>query len=441
MKPVMAILFSALLLIPAIPLSSAVDDSITDMTDSEIQNPLKQLQNGVPPDEILCRDDRILMLRPNSEYTCVYTTSVENLQMQEWQLSVVAHMQDSVMSNSTTLKITSEDFDQKQFGHGSGQKLIPPEMIITFPTHVKVGQTFMINYTYSWITTDQDGNVKPIASMGPLLEMIGDELQKPPTEIEIAELAGFFEMNFTMRWSMPDEFILISPEPTRAVNFLGDAHDPHVLKLYLYDLPYDFTKIHEGQFIVKMDKEMLHDIDIVAWNINGERIELYPKKQSSGIKFVTEHVDASEIWDYDNGRYSVIPPHTGPYVPPQPKEESIVVGASVDEGPMYLEKIHWDSFAIFLKDLVQQNENPQNMTRWLLDQNLTEKFVNDFLTEYPEFKTQNIPNGVMGQSSPPTSLFVIGKLLTYDRDNKVIPMHDVKAVHLKQQIMIFFIMV
>ncbi len=70
MKPVTAILFSVLLLIPAIPLGSAVD-SITGTTNSEIQNPLKQIQNGTSLDEIMCRDDRILMQRPNAEYVCV----------------------------------------------------------------------------------------------------------------------------------------------------------------------------------------------------------------------------------------------------------------------------------------------------------------------------------------------------------------------------------
>ncbi len=83
----MAILFSALLLIPAISLSNA-DDSIIATTNSDIPNPLKQIQNGTSLDEIMCRDDRILMLRPNSEPACVYDTTVGNLEMRGWNIFV-----------------------------------------------------------------------------------------------------------------------------------------------------------------------------------------------------------------------------------------------------------------------------------------------------------------------------------------------------------------
>ncbi len=81
----------------SVPLAFGQDTSDTrqglDDVEPYVISPLKQYNAGVLAEQIVCENNKTLMLRPNSEPACVYETSVEKLEMRNW---VVLYTQDTV---------------------------------------------------------------------------------------------------------------------------------------------------------------------------------------------------------------------------------------------------------------------------------------------------------------------------------------------------------
>ena len=252
--------------------------------------------------------------------------------------------------------------------HHSHTLHIDPIYTADFPATVNVGETFVVDYTYSWMEPDEDTGE---------LELIIDD-----------ENNIFYQENdYAFQILLPDEFSVVTPN-IDSINLMADTYVDHVLRLYFISVPYDFTPSNTGTIEFRLDKEMMYDEDYFRL-LDRTNSGLFIMKQNNGVKFVSEQ-DMGRMfnlsWDPDGHRYNSFPDHYEDYVP-QPKPEPRASNTSQE--PAYIPKSAWDVFTKFLR-AIQINPNPQNMTQWMLNQNFSQQFINDYFEEYPEFRVQSV---------------------------------------------------
>ena len=258
------------------------------------------------------------------------------------------------------------------FSSLKAESSIAPEFTFDFPKTVNIDQTFTIHYTYTWKDTDR---------------YFGSSI---PSDMERYD--NYFANNdYLLRFYLPDEFSMLSSNFT-TYNYLADLYEDHVLKKHFMFIPYEFTKDHQGSIQFRLDKEMTHDVDYMQIRTDPHSdISYFIIKQDNGIKFVSEDEMGQNVmigaWvqdaiaDYPERYQHFFITETNEYTPSIRTEKP---PANVVIGPQYLDDAGWQGFAKFLRT-VQINPNPSNMTQWLLDNNLSQEFIDDFFAEYPEF--------------------------------------------------------
>ena len=55
---------------------------------STIESPRKQMEKGVAPEDVVCREGKFLMKRPSDKIACVYGTSISVLENRDWELKI-----------------------------------------------------------------------------------------------------------------------------------------------------------------------------------------------------------------------------------------------------------------------------------------------------------------------------------------------------------------
>ena len=105
----------------------------------------------------------------------------------------------------------------------------------------------------------------------------------------------------------------------------------------------------------------------------------------SGLSFN----DTTQKWSRGDQEFETLPNGLPDYIPkPRPISQSAPPSNEI-RSPSYIPQIGWEHFAEFLRS-VEKNESIQITKEWLMDENLTEDFVDDFFNAYPEFLTKNI---------------------------------------------------
>ena len=264
--------------------------------------------------------------------------------------------------------------DKSTGGHGYQGFTRTPLYSLEIPNSINVGETVSINYTLSWFNPDGTS----------ILDGIIDEEER------------YDIVNSNVGIVIPDEFTVLNEDKTFFKTY-ADQYTPHTATWYEFNEGYS-TELISGSIDVRLDKEMMYDLDQFTVFIGGEHQGLITQKTDDGIvlRERSSFTDKSDIYTIntmgamfggeENGRYDVLYLQDVPHIPEFRTAQQTF---NEPQENLYIPREGWDTFSEFL-NLQIQNYNITNVRSWLLAQNLTENFVDDFFAEYPELRPQTI---------------------------------------------------
>ena len=334
-------------------------------------SPRDQLKNGTPINQIQCNENKILMESPTGKPVCLTQATSEKLIKRGYlPIEAVKTTQD----NADVIRGDSKSSVSRMI------KEPKPNLTFEFPREFVVGQPVTLNYTLQW-----EGDSK---------DYYKDRL--------------VHELFLTL----PEEF---STDATRSTLTLGEIYTPHTY--YSHDNLAPYSESTSGQMSITLTRPMTYEYD---WAKIGTDARYQIHKTDAGAIFKNDaHVyrgssssDGTEISlnfvDRDmrfikDGVHNPIPK-------PEPR-----VRAESGEVSDYVPKNIWEGFA----DFVRHNQNTYDVTDvqgFLLNtMKLSQRFVDDFFVEYPEFRTQSTDSGPSGQGGGPLQIFASGTCQMHDR--------------------------
>ena len=355
-----------------------------------VGSPYQQLASGIMIENIQCRDDRILVIRTNGSPACVTAITAEKTGWQIIDLASNMPAENQISSHKNTKQYFDLKFDNS--GHETGGSFLDPIVSFDIPQNIAVGETFDINYSISWI----DDNGEPLYP-------------------QYAALADPSHIVIKPQLLLPDEFTIVS-EGFSPFLVLADYNSPHLLVLYKGEgIVYDDSKIITGSIQVKLTEAMSYEKDnLIVYLYDGTSFQITSDANDdvtliAASELGTEYVDytlpdddlrSSVIYSIDTDTQSWhsagqsvssgadgLPIHVPPGELSQSAKSVSSTTESMSEEEKYIPEQNWEDFAQWLRDYTPNDTTP--MREWLLFENMSEKFVDDFLKEYPEFLIQN----------------------------------------------------
>ena len=204
---------------------------------------------------------------------------------------------------------------------------------------------------------------------------------------------------------------------------LGDIYSTHTMNRHILLDTYSDLKSGSGIVTITMTEQMMYNIDYARFHgdifensyyqtvktENGAKL-LYPARSTSVFALDPHDEYGKQFEIYYDTVYNNT--HT-PIPRPVPKAQSNI-------SPDYLEKYAWDDFAEFIK-FEQSFGNALNVTQYLISNGLSQQFIDDYLTAYPEFQTQGFNSDPSGASGPPLNIFASGTYHMHNRDGIRVP--------------------
>ena len=339
-----------------------------------VPSPLQQVRDGVPTGEVVCSNDRVLMVSQIGMPACVYATSTSDFLQRGFTMGSVQDV-PTVISNELPVRHTYES-DIKLGGHASsgGSGYFPVSYTIGLPDSFTIGETVSIPYSLSW--QYENGTTKY------------ERLGLPTPDVYEGQLGMLIS----------DEFTVLDDNAVTVVGY-GDRYSPHTgAMIYITTTSSEMT--YNGTLNLRLDTAMYHDRDTILFLMYSDVYHFQVQRTDTGVNLVDtilltdpydlEQVRSSYYPPYMNDpseRYSVFyrpvngtfthvqeeqPSNTEPRAPEPPQEN------------LYIPKHGWPDFAEFLRSEIEFR-NITNAGDWMIENSLSEEFVTDFLTQYPEF--------------------------------------------------------
>ena len=336
------------------------------LAEAEIPSPLKQFQQGIPIEETQCRDARTLMSSPSGRPACVYDISVSILEQRGF-IKVATTDRAELKTGDEQTTFTYHNNKPRYGGHSSiGPTASIPIYTIGIPTStIAVGETVSMPYTISWVHPN-----------GTLVIDAGDRTDQLFTTVVVM---------------VSDEFTVLN-EDKQFIWKYADRYDNHTATAYVIIKTYSDDPI-SGSIDVRLERPLLHDFDIFQVGIWDFSHNLIAQKTDTGLTLAerdsfTDPLDVHAIKAMSNaatgpdGRYDRVYTED---VPHMPETRSVRQASELpSQENKYIPKVGWGVFAEYLRHEMQYS-NITDARSWMLERNLTEEFVNDFLAEYPEF--------------------------------------------------------
>ncbi len=348
---------------------------------AETDTPYKQFKNGIPLEDIQCRDSKILMETNRGTPACVNESSVVLLESKGFTKVTVVEFVSSDLQNIPE-KYVYSSIDNTG-GHGS-DRLPSTQKTIEIPSSMQVGQITSIPYTISWY--DSNGNY----------------LCEP-----CDEYTEYTDKTFTRVFiSVPEEFTVLN-EDKKFLLKLADTYASHTATRYEIQV-FHSTDPVSGSIDVRLDRPLHYDRDYFM--IDGV-YEFQLQQTDTGVTLVPvdDLVSAYDLLTYDilrngygpatitldngtsrhmentMGRYNTLYREDVEHIP----EIKTATQKVTPEPPenVYLEKHIWSGYADFLRNVI---ENGGNFVDYLGTPTFTQEFIDDFTQEYPEFRLQSV---------------------------------------------------
>ena len=398
--------YQILFILTLIIISSTVTISATYAQPSDyVQSSKKQLDSGAMPHNIVCRDDHLLVDRGMDKIACVSEKTAQkfgwsiltNTQPNEIKYPIVNTTRET-NANDGKITITSGS-------HQSYVSLMSPIISLEVPRDIKINETSIINYTVDWLY-DDGTPLYLISSIDIHGNPYDRSYRNENGDIRYLDIYGN-DVMVVPKIILNSEFIMLTD------SFKPKAIDasPHIryLKVVYHGEPIFFTNetVH-GSIKFQLTRPLVHTVsNFHVWVHNtGLTLQLTPTEHGvkamsrsdpgstrSGYHDSTQYFGLSfnhttQKWFSGDREFETLPSGLPDYIPkPQPVQQ-FTPPPNVVKEPGYVPQPGWEGFAEFLRS-VEKNEGIQITKNWLMDENLSEDFVDDFFNAYPEFSTQN----------------------------------------------------
>ena len=391
--------YQILFILTLIIISSTVTISATYAQPSDyVQSSKKQLDSGAMPHNIVCRDDHLLVDRGMDKIACVSEKTAQKL---GWLvLTNTQHTEIKYPTVNTTRETNTNDgkIIITSGSHQSYVSLMSPTISLEVPRDIQINETSIINYTVDWLDGDgtpqyliPDGRPHRIDENGNIryLDIRGNDVVVVPMII------------------LNSEFIMLTD------SFKPKAIDasPHIryMEVVYHGEPIFFTNetVH-GSIMFQLTRSLVHPDSLFNVWVHNIGLDLQLTPTEHGVKAisytdpefrVTRYHDSTQYfglsfnhttqkWFSGDREFETLPSGLPDYIPkPQPVQQ-FTPPPNVVKEPGYVLQHGWEDLAEFLRS-VEKNEGIQITKNWLIDENLSEDFVDDFFNAYPEFSTQN----------------------------------------------------
>ncbi len=331
---------------------------------ADIQTPLQQFNQGIPSDEIQCRDSKILMKSPSQRPACVNESTAELLLNRGF---VTVKLE--VKPNNIQTKNTYTNNEPIFGGHGTtGPTPKTPLYTVEIPDTITVGETVSIPYTMSWHypngTFIFDGRID---------EQYMDELF---AQIDI---------------QVSDEFTVLNDNKEFSRKY-ADTYTTHTATAYYFIETYSEDMI-SGSIDIRLDTPLFYDIDLFSLSVGFLPHFFTTQKTDTGVIITAQDIviDSGNLQpspemsiisnDWINGRYDMRYSEDVTHIP----KLRVAQASEIPPQSDYLPRHTWSDYAVFVRSATQR-ENVTDIREWILDaSNLSNEFVDDFFAEYPEF--------------------------------------------------------
>ena len=215
-----------------------------------------------------------------------------------------------------------------------------------------------------------------------------------------------------------DEFTVLN-EDKQFIWKYADRYDNHTATAYVIVKTYSDDLI-SGSIDVKLERPLLHDIDIFQVGIWDFSHNLIAQKTDTGLTLAernsfTDPLDIHAIKAMSNaatgpdGRYDRVYTEDVPHMP----ETRSVRQASEfpSQENKYIPKSRLGVSLQNTYDLLLYHDGA-DVRSWMIEHDLSKKFVDDFLEEYPEFETQGRSDPLVRTHST-SDFFCLWQLLFY----------------------------
>ena len=398
--------YQFLFILTLIIISSTVTISATYAQPSDyVQSSKKQLDSGVMPHNIVCRDDHLLVDRGMDKIACV---SEKTAQKFGWLILTNTQHTEIKYPSVNTARETNVNDGKIIITSGSHQSyinLVSPFISLEVPRDIKINEISIINYTVDWL--DEDGTPQYLI---PSTDRHGNSLDKyridENGDIRYLDIYGN-DVVVVPRITLHSEFIML----TDSFKPKGIDASPHIryMKVVYHGDPIFFTnETVYGSIKFQLTRPLVHTDSLFSVGIHNTGLTLQLTPTEHGVKAistrdpefrVTSYRDTTQYfglsfnhttqkWSSGDREFETLPSGLPDYIPkPQPVQQ-FTPPPNVVKEPGYVPQPGWESLAEFLRS-VEKNEGIQITKNWLMDENLSEDFADDFIDAYPEFSTQN----------------------------------------------------
>ena len=274
-----------------------------------------------------------------------------------------------------------------------------PRPLITFefPREFIVGEPQTITYTYQWnddaIGWYDEGDI-------------------------VSDVLAIF----------PDEF---STSANYTQNLFAEQYTPHIYTAYMNKHHYSDLKSESRELILTLDKPMQNKYDFAkimdsSYQLikidNGVTFNTAKELNNTHVYFDSFSADNTEIGSHFWDRYIIGIGDDGTHTPLERPEPQVSGESESDVDYVPIEA--WDGWADLLR-MVNQEYGVTDYEDYMINvSNLSQKFVDDFLEGYPEFRTQNLNGGVTGNVTLPSYADNMSPLKQY---NMGIPIDEIQC--------------
>ena len=360
-----------------------------EMSSNMIQSPKKQIESGILPQDVICKEIHVLVMRDNGRVACVQESTANKM---NWdivatefeQKQIVTNQKDQVENVSNSVDVadrtdvysntTTNSTDQIISGDISQSDLlnnIPypmfvqkisdkrlsttsddpqstssirgispwPKTTLDTPSQVRLGEPFDVTFTWSMVEFDKEtGEIDDISP--------GDEGPE----------------GVSLKISMHNGTKIISSSGFELVAERIDHYNITTSE-YQKRVSYDDTKIHSETITLQIDKPMGESYNDIRISADGSFHKRYFTYSGDIVGFDGKPTYVQFGDELDTGTY-----------------QGVTIRENDENAQPNPEFI--DSLADFIKN----NITTQNMTQYLQDEGLSDGIIDALLQKYPELK-------------------------------------------------------
>ena len=409
--------------------------SFTSLSYAEYPSPLKQIQAGVAPEDIMCNTSYVHVIRDNGNHACLTEKTAEKVvERFGWKIieqksepvkitddtSLEQNSEQSQIADDISLEmilpptttyvehlvITNTEVEDKAFsGLGPGHNW--PKFEMTFPGTAQVGVPFDVTYDYAYLVPDEDTGrythpeiqctdwtceqQKFRIGASDYVDIIkeGKVFLNDHTDIWHLPLRNFTNFEYTPVY---DNTKPLQEKFTFVVNEPYENYRMGIISISL-------SERHDGEihFYVDETGKIFFDKNLKQERFSSEQFASKFSEQTKDVDSFVTKVEAE-----------VNKLHRTPV------KTTVVEGKSDPNGPP---REVWPIYKDFLLEY-WPSDNYEELFR---SHNYTETFIRSFLSEYPELKPQSfdfiskfiLPSVYATQ----TNTLVTGQLSNTDYDN------------------------